>query len=215
MRNLIPAMFAVAVISLPLGAVAGEPPAPMGPPPPPGMGMAFDFEGQNLTPAQQQQVHEIMDQTHQQMGQLMSQARSRVLGSISSAHRQLLAQIVGTLAISPNPDWDAAAKQLNASLSPSEAQAVLSTHEAAMRQMMSLMQSTHQRLQAIVGTQHGASPNGGNSNDVHERMMFKGPGGPDAAAPTAGEVLLHLSEMGGFGDHMYMIQRHEESTTTH
>src|SRR5215831_11866990 len=131
MRNLIPAIFAVAVISLPLGAVAGDAPAPMPPmpPPPPGMGMAFDFDGQNLTPAQQQQIHQIMDQTHQQMQQLMSQARSRVLGSITPAHRQLLAQIVGNLAISPNPDWDAAAKQLNAALSPSESQAVLSTHQ--------------------------------------------------------------------------------------
>lgn len=211
MRNLIPAMFAVAVISLPLGAVAGEPPAPMGPPP--GMGMAFDFDGQNLTPAQQQQVHQLMDQTHQQMAQLMTQARSRILGAISPAHRQLLAQIVGNLAIAPNPDAEAAAKQLNAALSPAEAQAVLSTHEAAMQQMMSLMQSTHQRLESIVGSQHNSAQPNGHGSDMHERMMFKGPGGP-GAAPTAGDILLHLAEMGGFGDHMYMIDRHIDTTTT-
>ena len=206
MRNLIPAMFAVAVISLPLGAVAGEPPAPMGPPP--AMGMAFDFDAQNLTPAQQQQIHQVMDQTHQQMEQLMSQTRSRVLGSITSAHRQLLAQVVGNLAIAPNPDWDAAAKQLNAALSPGEAQAVLSAHQAAMQQMMSLMQATHQRIESVIGTQHSQMPNGHPNESTHDRVYFKGPPG----SLTAGEVLLHLSE-NGFGDHMFMT--HTETTTTH
>lgn len=210
MKNLIPAMFAVAVISLPLGAVAGEPPAPMPPMPPmgpPGMGMAFDFDGQNLTPAQQQQIHQIMDQTHQQMQQLMSQSRSRVLGSITPAHRQLLAQVVGNLAVAPNPDWDAAAKQLNAALSPGEAQAVLSTHQAAMQQMMSLMQATHQRMEAVLTSQQRSSMQNGHPNEqTHERMFFKGAPG----TLTAGEILLHLSEMGG--DHMF-IERHIESTT--
>lgn len=200
-------MFAVAVISLPLGAAAGEAPAPM--PPPPGMGMAFDFDGQNLTPAQEQQIHQIMDQTHQQMQQLMSQARSRVLGSITPAHRQLLAQIVGNLAISPNPDWDAATKQLNASLSPGESQAVLSTHQAAMQQMMSIMQSTHQRMEAVLTSQQRSAMQNGHPNEqTHERMMFKGPSG----SPTAAEILLHLSEMGG--DHMFITEHHMETTTT-
>lgn len=212
MRNLIPAMFAVAVISLPLGAVAGEPPAPMGPMPPPGMGMAFDFDGQNLTPAQQQQVHQIMDQTHQQMDQLMTQTRERILGSITPAHRQLLAQIVGNLAISPNPDPDAAAKQLNAALSPSESQAVLSTHEAAMKQMMSLMQSTHQRLESIVGTQHTGPQAGGHTNEMHDRMYFNDSNGSNG--PTAGEILLHLGES-GIGDHMLFMNRTETNTVTH
>jgi len=214
MRNIIPAIFAVAVISLPLGAVAGEAPAPMPPmPPPPGMGMAFDFDGQNLTPAQQQQIHQIMDQTHQQMQQLMSQARSRVLGSITPAHRQLLAQIVGNLAIAPNPDRDAATKQLNAALSPGEAQAVLSTHQAAMQQMTSIMQSTHQRMEAVLTSQQrSAMPSGHSNEQTHERMMFKGPGAPDGPL-TAGEILLHLSEMGG--DHMFITEHHMESTTTH
>lgn len=210
MRNLIPAIFAVAVISLPLGAVAGEAPAPMGPPPPPGMGMTFDFEGENLTQAQQQQMRQIMEQTHQQMDQLMTQTRSRVLGSITPAHRQLLAQIVGNLAISPNPDPDAAAKQLNAALSPAEAQAVLSTHNAAHQQMMSLMQAAHQRMQSVLTAQQRSDMQSGHPNgSTHERMMFGGPEG----SPTAGEILLHLSEAGG--DHMYIMERHSESTTTH
>lgn len=212
MRNFIPAMFAVAVISLPLGAVAGDQPAPMPPMPPlPGMGMAFDFDGQNLSPAQQQQIHQIMDQTHQQMEQLMSQTRSRVLGSITPAHRQLLAQVVGNLAISPNPDWDAAAKQLNAALSSGEAQAVLSTHQAAMQQMMSLMQSTHQRMESVLTAQQRSQMQNGHPNEsTHDRMFFKGPPG----SPTAGEILLHLSE-GGFGDHMFFTEQHTQTTTTH
>lgn len=209
MRNLIPAMFAVAVISLPLGAVAGEAPAPMPPmPPPPGMGMAFDFDGQNLTQAQQQQMHQIMEQTHQQMEQLMSQTRSRVLGSITPAHRQLLAQIVGNLAIAPNPDRDAAVKQLNAALSSGEAQAVLSVHQAAMQQMMSLMQTTHQRMEAVLTTQQRSQMQNGHPNEsTHERVYFKGPPG----SLTAGDILLHLSE-NGFGDHMFMTERHVETT---
>jgi len=201
MRNFIPAMFAVAAISLPLGAFA-EPPAPMGPPPP-GMVMGFGVDGANLTQSQRQQFGQIMEQTHQQMDQLQTQLRSKVLGSISPAHRQLLAQVVGNLAISPNPDWEAAARQLDSALSPSEAQTVLAAHQAGMQQMMSIMQSAHQRVQSLLTAQQRqqmTTMHGAGGPQAH--AMFVHGGSPGQI--TAGMILLHLSEAGG-GDHVYMM----------
>jgi Spy/CpxP family protein refolding chaperone len=193
MKKLIPAMLAVAISVLPLGAMAGEPPAPMGPPAP-------MFENHlNLTDSQRQQFEQIMHQTHQQMEQLHTQARAKVLGSLSAAHRALLAQVVGSLAVSPNPDPQAAVKQLNAALTPAEAQAVVSTHGAAMQQMHQLMESAHQRFQALLTAQQRAQlPNGGNGppggppDEVMQRM----------SQLSAGEILLHFANV-EMEDHMY------------
>lgn len=202
MKNLILAMFAVAVVSLPLGALAGEPNAPM---PAPGMG-GMMAQKLGLTPAQAQAMDQILQQTGQQMEQLHTQSRLKELNAISPAHRQLLAQIIGNLAISPNPDRDAAVRQLNAALSPSEAQAVLSIHTAAEQQMHQIMENTHQRMQALLTTQQRSEmPNGphgsmGDHDMVYMRDLPEG-------QLTAGDVLLHLGggDM-GMGDRVFIRQ---------
>src|SRR5579864_741195 len=163
MRNFIPAMFAVAVIGLPVGALAGEPNAPM-----PASGSGVVVQRLGLTPSQAQAMDQIMQQSRQQMEQLHAQARLKVLDAITPAHRQLLAQVIGNLAISPNPDRDAAVRQLNAALSPSEAQAVLSIHAAVKQQMGQIMGSTHQRIQALLSSQQREQV----SNGPHGPMGF-------------------------------------------
>jgi Spy/CpxP family protein refolding chaperone len=193
MKKLIPAMLAVAISLLPLGAIAGEPPAPMPPP-----GPMFDHR-LNLTDSQRQQFEQIMQQTHQQMETLHTQVRAKVLGSLSAAHRALLAQIVGSLAVSPNPDPQAAVKQLDAALTPAEAQAVVSAHGAAMQQMHQLMESAHQRFQALLTTQQRAQlPNGGNGpmGGPHEEEMQR------MSQLSAGEILLHVASF-DMEDHMH------------
>ena len=187
MKRLLPAMLAVAISLVPLVAAAGEPPAPMPPPPPMMYGFGHNL---NLTPGQQQQSRQIMQQTGQQMQALHQQARAKVLGALSPAHRALLAQVVGSLATSPNPDPEAAVRQLNAALSPGEAQAVVSAHNATIAQMHQLMESAHQRFQAVLTPQQRSqmsSEHPGGFEGPHEMEMRQMP------QLTAGAILLHLA----------------------
>jgi hypothetical protein len=64
-------------------------------------------------------------------------SRARMVGALTAAHKQLLAQIVGDLAIGPKPDSDAAAARLDAVLSPSESRAIISSQEAFNRELLS------------------------------------------------------------------------------
>jgi Spy/CpxP family protein refolding chaperone len=151
---------------------------------------------------------QIMVQSHQQMEQLHTQARERILGSLTAAHRALLAQIVGNLAVSPNPDRDAAARQLDAALSPAEAQAIVATHNALKQQMQAIMENTMKQSQAILTPQQRASmPQGGqNMMYVHEGGGSMGPHGNAMEGherDTAGSILLELSS--GDEHHMMMM----------
>src|ERR1700682_1144525 len=94
MKKILPAILAVALSALPLGAFAGEAGAP--------------------TPQ--------MAKMDSQMHHLTVPARTAVLQAITPQHRQLLAQVVGTLAITPDPNYAAASKQRDAALSQQEAQ---------------------------------------------------------------------------------------------
>lgn len=86
------------------------------------------------------------EQAHQQIERLHEQARAQMLASLSPAHKQLVAQIAGQLAISPNPDFPAAVRKLDASLTPSEQQAILRTHEAFKQQMRGVMEAAFKSL---------------------------------------------------------------------
>jgi len=73
-----------------------------------------------------------MQQARQQMEQIHLQARNQMLASLSPAHRTAVANIIGQMAISPNPDMAVAARQIDALLSQPEGQAILRTHSQAM-----------------------------------------------------------------------------------
>ena len=75
----------------------------------------------------------------QQLRQMHVQVRSQILGYLTPAHKALLAQIAGQLAISPNPDYDAAASRLDAALSASEKQNIMNAGNAAMTKMRAMM----------------------------------------------------------------------------
>lgn len=162
------------------------------------------FQKITLTSSQRQAFEQIMTQTHQQLEQLHTQARSKMLGDLTPAHRSLLAQVVGSLAISPNPDRDAAVRQLNAALTSGEAQAIVSTHTAAMQQMHNIMESSHQKFQALLtpqqraqqpswsshgGPPEGGAPNGGPPMGMHDSMHST----HSMSQLTAGDILLHLA----------------------
>ena len=169
---------------------------------PPGMEQRVE-----LTPSQRQAMEQTMTQTHQQMEQLHNQVRTKLLGALTPAHRSLLAQVIGQLAIAPNPDRDAAVRQLNAALSPGEAQAIIAAHTAAMTQMHSIMEAAHQRMQTIFGEGQKTQQ----SSNGHTDQMWHGPpGGPQMHAMgqlTAGDILLHLAGS-DLDSHMPMMEFH-------
>ena len=79
----------------------------------------------------------------QQMQQMHAAARTKMLAALSPAHKALLARILGNLGTAENPDYGAAAKELDAALTPAEKQAILGVHDAMRKQMESLMKQQH------------------------------------------------------------------------
>lgn len=187
MKHFIPAMLAVAMFIAPIGAVAGEPSA-SGETQEHGM-----IDRLNLSPAQQQAFKQMMTQCHTQIEQLHIQARARILSEITPAHRALLSQLTGALATSPNPDKAAAVRQLNAALSPGEAQAVISTHAAAEQQMHAIMQSAHQKMQSMLTPQQRALM----PNEANEKEHMGGHEMSEMSKKTAGDILIHMALKGG------------------
>jgi hypothetical protein len=122
----------------------------------------------------------MFEQVHQKMQQIHTQARSQILAALTPAHKAALANIVGQLAIAPNPDVDAAARQLDSLLSTGEKQAVVRIHNEARTQMHSVMQAVHQQMAASM-------PPGEHALQIKEHSETA------AAAPDAGHILLHLA----------------------
>jgi hypothetical protein len=175
MKKLMPAILAVALTALPLGAYAGESYAP--------------------TPA--------MVQIDNQVHQLSVQARTAVLQAITPQHRQLLAQVVGALAIAPNPDYAAASRQLNSALSQQEAQNVVRIATQFHQQMRTLMQAHVQQMEKTESNEPGNS-----QTRVHTEMHM---GGEGPGQMDAGTCLLMLSQHGMGMMHRIMIDK----TATH
>lgn len=84
-----------------------------------------------------------MQQMHAQAEQLRVQTRSRILTALTPAHRATVANIVGQLTLSADPNPRAAAQALDATLSPAEKQSVVAIDGAARSNMQALF--TQQR----------------------------------------------------------------------
>lgn len=72
--------------------------------------------------------------------QLQAQTRAQMLAALSPAHRLLVATLVGQLAVAPNPDQAATARQLDGALSASEQQAILRVNAGALAQAQAMAQ---------------------------------------------------------------------------
>ena len=140
-------------------------------------------------PTPNPQMRQQFQAMRQQMDQIHTQERSQMLGALTPAHRQLLATIAGELATSATPDYQGAASRLDAALSSSEKQAILSASQSARDQMRSQMQTMRQQM-----SQNGGPPPGSGGP-----MMMGPPGGPEGARkpPSAGEILLRTAMSGG------------------
>lgn len=83
------------------------------------------------------------EQIRSQMAQIHSVERAQILNALTPAHKTLLANVVGRLAISVNPDFREAARELDAVLSASEKQQIISAAQTARNKARSLMPNMH------------------------------------------------------------------------
>ena len=89
---------------------------------------------------------QAMEQVRSRIDQLQTQERISTLNALSVAHRDLVAQVAGQLATAANPDVRAAAKQLDAALTPSESKSILDIASSTKQQMRQLIESASQQM---------------------------------------------------------------------
>lgn len=180
MNKVLLALF-LALTIIPAGAIADTPNA--APPAP--------------TAAQREQFMKTMESFHQQAEQLHMQTRSQILNSLTPAHRTAVANIIGNLAISPNPDVTTASRQLDAILSQGEQQRILAADTSLHTQMKSLHERMRAQFQAMMPP--GAPRHDMNGGPNHQHNQQQRP------RPDAGTVLLMMlnpKPMGmGMGHH--------------
>lgn len=109
---------------------------------------------QQPTDAQRQAMHQMFQQFAQSERQLHDQLRSQILSGLTPVHRRAIAAEIGNLVISPNPDIDAAAKQIDAILSPGERQRILEAHAAYASQARQLHEQMKSQLQSQMPNAH-------------------------------------------------------------
>jgi len=137
-----------------------------------------------------------MQQVHAQMKSIRDRERVAILGSLSAAHRAAFANIVGQLAVAPNPDRLAAARAIDATLTPAERNNVLSTESAARAQTRSLREASRAQFEASLTPDQRTA--------LQARMAAREAKRPEGAprqvrTPDAGMTLLDLA-MGGGGE---------------
>ncbi len=102
------------------------------------------------TAEQRQAMHQAVGQFAKQEEQLHQHMRQQVLSSLTSAHRQAIAATIGQLAIEASPDPQAAAKRIDAILSPGEQQSIVAAHQSFMSQSMQLHQQLMTQMQSMM-----------------------------------------------------------------
>jgi hypothetical protein len=134
-----------------------------------------------MTPAQRQMMSTIFRSFGQREEQLHQQFRSQILSAISSEHRSAVANLIGQLAMSSNPDPRAAAQQIDSLLSQSEQQAILSAHNSFRQQSKALHEQLRRQLQSEMG--HGTPGHQNGPGMMQQRQP--------SHQPDAGEIVLH------------------------
>jgi hypothetical protein len=158
---------------------------------------------------------------------LIASSRARLFGSVTPAHRRLVAQIIGELAISPKPDAKAAAAQIDAALSSSEKKAVIASNVAARAQMASLRKQNEalraqeaafrkhimsERIaaglpapQTPMAQQGAIAPHPGWGNQSGQHSHKRSGHGMKTRTPDAGWYLVVAAQ---FGPHMHGMMGH-------
>jgi hypothetical protein len=179
--NKVPLALSLALVFLPIGALADSNPAP---PPTP-------------SASQRQAMFQTMRSFAAQERQLWMHLRSGVLGALSSAHRTAVGNVIAQQALSSNPNPKAAGRQIDGILSSGERQQILS----AMSSFRTQSQALHAKMRAQIQSQ---MPAGAAMHTV--RMPRKEMG--ERHQPDPGMIVLHaLATFGPMQEHHLMMLR--------
>jgi hypothetical protein len=166
--------------------------------PPPGPPPAADAVAPPGGPGPQRFAD--MRENRAQMEQLHTQARAQMLGALSPAHRTLLANIVGQLAISANPDPRVAAQQLDAVLTTGEKQSILTVHTQLRAQMRTMMEAARARMEASL------TPEEKTEMAAREANRQDRPRSEMRATPDPGRELLEMAIHAGPPEGMHPVR---------
>lgn len=150
----------------------------------------------NVTPAQRQAIQQTFQRFMSQEMQMHQQMRWQILQSLTPIHRRAVAATIGDLAIAANPDPEAAAKRIDAMLSPGERQRVISAHNTFRSQSMQL----HDQMRAELRSEMPADMQSHFMNHDESREKEEAARRP----MDAGTILLHVLSphgMMGMGEH--------------
>ena len=150
-----------------------------------------------LSDAQRQALESQMQQFHAQMEQLHTQARTQILAALTPAHRTFVANVIGQLATSPNPDRAAAARQIDAALSRGEGQSVVRIAQGFATQVRALHESMRKAFESQLTPEQKAQ-----MDAHHAQMAGKMEQHMARKLSDPGEILLHMS---GEGPEMRMM----------
>ncbi len=123
--------------------------------------LAQDANAPAQTTDQHQAMRQLFQQFGQQEAQLHQQMRVQMLSALTPVHRRAVGAAIGNLAIEASPDPQAAAKQLDAMLSPGERQRVIAAHTSFANQSRALHEQLRAQMQqnmpagAHDGMKHG------------------------------------------------------------
>jgi len=163
---------------------------------------ADDAAPPQLTPQQRQAMQQTFQRFGAQEEQLHQQMRMQILSTLTPVQRRSVAATIGELAIEPNPDPVAAAKRLDAILSPGARQRILATHSSFESQSRQIHEQMRNELRSEMPADM-QSRFANREKDEHEA----GPSQLDA-----GTVLLHVllpHHMMEMGDHEHPMMRME------
>jgi hypothetical protein len=184
----------LALSILPVAALADDTSGPPGPPPSP------------PTQAQRQAIEQTVHTFAQQEDRLHQQTRAQMLASITPAHRAAIANLIGQMAVSTNPQPETLARQIDTLLSQGEQQRILSADASYLQQSKAL----HEQMRAQVEKDFPAMAQraGNMHHDTVDRWS-------DHRANDAGSVLLrtlapHHDMMIGMHGPGFMMQIHGE-----
>ena len=116
--------------------------------------LAQDSNAPAPTADQRQAIHQTFEQFRQQEEQLYQQMRYQMLSAMSPVHRRAVGALIGELAIAPNPDPQAAARQLDGMLSGAERQRIIAAHTSFESQSRQLHEQMHEQMQRVMPDAH-------------------------------------------------------------
>jgi len=106
------------------------------------------------TTDQHQQMRQTFARFAQQEEQLHQQMRWQILSALTPVHRRAVGATIGDLAIAQNPDPAAAAKRLDAMLSPGERQRIVAAHSSFATQSRQLHDQMRTEMQSEMPSGH-------------------------------------------------------------